>query len=128
MTDKPAPHRSVRPLLAVLHLYRRWVSPLLGQRCRFAPTCSAYAQQALVVHGLRRGSWLALRRVGRCHPFHAGGHDPVPPARCLSATMVATPSEDDLRPGDHRDPVPPVTPTLELTLDPTSRSRAGVLP
>ena len=84
------PPAGTRPLLAALAVYRRWVSPLLGERCRFAPSCSAYAVQALSTHGLLRGSWLAVRRVGRCHPFHPGGYDPVPPGR--SATMEAAPS------------------------------------
>ena len=70
-----------RVLLALVGGYRRWISPLLGPRCRFAPSCSAYAAQALAVHGAARGSWLAVRRIARCHPFHPGGHDPVPPAR-----------------------------------------------
>ena len=81
-----------RLLLALLRSYRRWVSPALGQRCRFAPSCSAYAIEALTVHGAGRGSWLTLRRLGRCHPFHPGGHDPVPPVRPTWVTMDATPS------------------------------------
>jgi putative membrane protein insertion efficiency factor len=76
---------AARVLVAVVTAYRRVLSPLLGPRCRFAPTCSAYAVEALTTHGARRGGWLALRRIGRCHPFHPGGHDPVPPRR--SATM-----------------------------------------
>jgi putative membrane protein insertion efficiency factor len=76
-----------RLLIALVRAYRRFVSPLLGPRCRFAPTCSAYALEALTTHGAARGGWLALRRIGRCHPFHPGGHDPVPPARSTSATM-----------------------------------------
>jgi putative membrane protein insertion efficiency factor len=90
-----------RLLLAVLRGYQRLVSPLLGQRCRFAPTCSAYAVQAVTVHGELRGSWLAVRRVARCHPFNPGGHDPVPPARSTSATMDETPpvaGADDVTP------------------------------
>ena len=75
-----------RVLLALLALYRRGVSPLLGPRCRFLPSCSAYAVEAVEVHGAARGSWLAVRRLVRCHPFHPGGHDPVPPARA-SATI-----------------------------------------
>ncbi|MCU1693101.1 MAG: rane protein insertion efficiency factor YidD [Frankiales bacterium] len=70
-----------RLLLLLVTAYRRGVSPLLGPRCRFAPSCSAYAAEALQVYGAGRGSWLAVRRVLRCHPFHPGGHDPVPPRR-----------------------------------------------
>ena len=86
-----------RVLLAVIGCYRRFVSPLLGRRCRFLPTCSAYAAEAVAVHGAVRGSWLAVRRIGRCHPFHPGGHDPVPTGR--SATMDASPPPLTRRPG-----------------------------
>ena len=65
-------------LVGLLIVYRRLVSPLLGQNCRFHPTCSRYAIQAIRGHGPIRGGWLAARRIGRCHPFHAGGLDPVP--------------------------------------------------
>lgn len=65
-------------------VYRYVVSPLIGPRCRFAPTCSEYALTALSVHGPIRGSWLAIRRVTRCHPLNAGGYDPVPPKRYRS--------------------------------------------
>ncbi|MGO8968770.1 MAG: membrane protein insertion efficiency factor YidD [Myxococcaceae bacterium] len=69
-------------LLAVpIHLYRWLVSPLLPPACRFYPSCSAYALQALRLHGPLRGSWLALRRLGRCHPLNPGGVDMVPPAQ-----------------------------------------------
>lgn len=74
-------------LLALLRFYRRRISPLLGPRCRFAPSCSAYAVEALTVHGGRRGSWLSVRRLARCQPFHPGGHDPVPPVRPPGVTM-----------------------------------------
>ena len=72
------PSGPARLLLLLVTGYRRGISPLLPARCRFAPSCSAYAQEALQRHGAGRGSWLALRRVARCHPFHPGGHDPVP--------------------------------------------------
>jgi putative membrane protein insertion efficiency factor len=65
-------------LILPIRVYRKVISPLLGQHCRFAPTCSAYAIEALQQHGPLRGSWLAVRRIGRCHPFHDGGLDPVP--------------------------------------------------
>lgn len=69
-------------LLALpIHLYRWLISPLLPPACRFYPSCSAYALQALHAHGPIRGSWLALRRLGRCHPLNPGGVDPVPPPR-----------------------------------------------
>ena len=60
-----------------LWLYQATVSPLLGQRCRFAPSCSAYAREAVRRHGVRRGGWMAMRRLLRCHPWHSGGWDPV---------------------------------------------------
>lgn len=65
-------------LVGLLTVYRRFVSPLLGPRCRFYPSCSAYALEAVQLHGAVRGSWLAARRLSRCHPFHRGGLDFVP--------------------------------------------------
>jgi len=75
------PSGATRALLAPIVAYRRWVSPALPARCRFYPTCSAYAVEALVVHGAARGFGLAAGRLLRCHPFHLGGYDPVPPGR-----------------------------------------------
>jgi uncharacterized protein len=67
-----------RALVLLVRLYQRLVSPLLPPACRFYPSCSAYAVTALERHGALRGSWLTIRRLGRCHPFHPGGIDPVP--------------------------------------------------
>ena len=65
-------------LLALIGFYRQWISPLLGPRCRFIPSCSAYGLEAISRHGPWRGSWLTLRRLLRCHPFTPCGCDPVP--------------------------------------------------
>ena len=67
-------------LLLLLKGYKLGVSPFLGQNCRFYPSCSDYAQQAVAAHGALRGSMLAARRLCKCHPWNAGGLDPVPPA------------------------------------------------
>jgi putative membrane protein insertion efficiency factor len=68
-------------LKACIRGYRYVLSPLLGPNCRFYPTCSCYAEAALDQHGVLRGSWLTVRRLLRCHPWHEGGYDPVPDAR-----------------------------------------------
>ena len=81
-----------------VHAYRLVLSPWLGMNCRFRPTCSAYALEALEKHGALRGSWLALRRILRCHPFAGYGEDPVPPCRD-HRTPPATPSTSDGRSG-----------------------------
>ncbi|MBU2986678.1 membrane protein insertion efficiency factor YidD [Saccharophagus degradans] len=65
-------------MLALIKVYRYAISPLLGPRCRFEPTCSSYAEQALIEHGPFKGTMLALSRLSKCHPWHAGGYDPVP--------------------------------------------------
>jgi putative membrane protein insertion efficiency factor len=74
----------IRAAVAALAVYQRLVSPFLPQSCRFAPTCSEYARQALSGHGLLRGTALAVVRLLKCHPFHPGGWDP-PPSRQSSA-------------------------------------------
>ncbi len=65
-------------LLLLVRTYRRLIAPGLPAACRFYPSCSAYAEGALVRHGAARGAWLTVRRILRCHPFHSGGIDPVP--------------------------------------------------
>lgn len=70
-----------RVLLALIAGYRYFLSPLLGPTCRFYPTCSAYATEAIETHGALRGAWLAVKRISKCHPWHAGGLDQVPPRR-----------------------------------------------
>ncbi|MGQ0697133.1 MAG: membrane protein insertion efficiency factor YidD [Panacagrimonas sp.] len=67
-----------RLLIFLIRCYQRLLSPLLGNRCRFYPSCSCYAAEALQKHGAIRGSWLAARRLTRCHPLNPGGEDPVP--------------------------------------------------
>lgn len=73
-------------LLFLLSCYRTGISPLLGHHCRFYPSCSCYAQEAIVEHGAMRGSYLAVRRLARCHPWHEGGADPVPDSAPTSPT------------------------------------------
>lgn len=67
-------------LLALIRAYQYLLRPLLGAHCRFAPSCSEYAHEAITTHGIARGAWLAAKRIARCHPYHPGGHDPVPAA------------------------------------------------
>ena len=67
-----------RSLMAAVRAYQLMLSPLLPPSCRFTPSCSAYAHEALTRHGALRGSWLAARRLARCHPWNQGGYDPVP--------------------------------------------------
>jgi len=99
MPEQPTPARTHAPrlparvLLAGVRLYQVLISPALHAAggpacgCRFTPTCSHYAADALRTHGALRGVWLAARRLGKCHPFHPGGHDPVPPARARRAPI-----------------------------------------
>jgi uncharacterized protein len=69
--------------IVVIRLYQWTLSPLLGPRCRFYPSCSNYALEAIQRFGVLHGSWLTLRRLGRCHPWHPGGIDPVPAFGCM---------------------------------------------
>ncbi|MCC5794998.1 MAG: membrane protein insertion efficiency factor YidD [Chromatiales bacterium] len=75
------PGLAVRAALMLVRGYQLLVSPFLGSNCRFVPSCSAYTSEALACHGLVRGGWLTLRRIGRCHPWGGSGYDPVPGCR-----------------------------------------------
>jgi hypothetical protein len=66
------------PFIGIIRIYQVFISPLMGQNCRFYPSCSCYAHQALKTHGLARGSLLAIKRISKCHPLHPGGIDNVP--------------------------------------------------
>ena len=68
-------------ILALIRFYRRFISPALPPSCRFTPTCSEYSYEAIQRYGPLKGGWLGLRRIARCHPWNAGGYDPVPLAR-----------------------------------------------
>ncbi|WP_046226760.1 membrane protein insertion efficiency factor YidD [Paenibacillus dauci] len=72
---------SRRAVQVPIHIYRKFISPLKPPSCRFYPTCSQYALEAIEVHGVFKGSLMAAIRIGKCHPFHPGGIDPVPPAK-----------------------------------------------
>jgi len=84
-----------RLLIFILRNYKRWVSPLLGPRCRFVPSCSEYAMGTISRFGALRGTWLAARRLARCHPLNPGGFDPVPdhPQQCTHCTHNTTDKE-----------------------------------
>lgn len=72
------PGAAARTSLGLVRIYQKLVSPLLGNNCRYFPTCSHYTYEAIEIHGAVKGSWLGIRRISRCHPFHEGGIDPVP--------------------------------------------------
>ena len=122
-----------RGLLAAVGFYSRAISPALPPRCRFEPTCSAYAAEAVAVHGAGRGSWLALVRLLKCAPWHPGGYDPVPAPRAdrgrpgtgddgrtsrtaspAAAPAAAVPAADGARrPAPETPPAPRRTPQQE---------------
>ena len=78
LAEGPGPGRVARALAGLLSAYKRFLSPLLPPACRFTPTCSEYARESFLKHGVFRGARLALYRLARCHPFNPGGFDPVP--------------------------------------------------
>ncbi|MFN2611520.1 MAG: membrane protein insertion efficiency factor YidD [Actinomycetota bacterium] len=75
-------------LLGLINFYRKLISPILPASCRYQPSCSEYAVTAIATWGPFEGSWMAIKRVGRCHPFHAGGFDPVPRPPTVQATSA----------------------------------------
>ncbi len=83
-------------LLLLIRAYRYLLSPWIGGQCRFSPTCSAYAMQAIELYGAGRGSWMALKRLLRCHPFCPGGKDPVPGSEEAIASVGETTRDDPL--------------------------------
>ncbi|MBL0178753.1 MAG: membrane protein insertion efficiency factor YidD [Gemmatimonadetes bacterium] len=76
--EAPTPSGPARALALLIRGYQRFISPALPPACRFAPSCSQYALEAVRRHGALAGGWLAIKRVARCHPWHPGGYDPVP--------------------------------------------------
>jgi hypothetical protein len=95
--------------MALVRAYRLLLSPWLGSACRFEPTCSAYALQALELHGAIVGSLLTMGRIGRCHPWCAGGHDPVPahaPRLFSRLLLPAHPARSPLPPLPHEKNIP----------------------
>lgn len=80
-------------ILWLIKGYRRFISPLFPPTCRFQPTCSKYAIEAISTHGTIEGGWLAITRILRCHPFHPGGYDPVPPLDKSSEIADSEPTD-----------------------------------
>jgi putative membrane protein insertion efficiency factor len=80
-------------LLALIRLYQLTLSPFIGRSCRFEPSCSRYTASCIELHGSARGSWLGLKRIARCHPFHPGGYDPPPAAQTHALPVTTRPRE-----------------------------------
>lgn len=101
-------------LIGLIKAYRAVISPLYGNVCRYYPSCSAYGLRSVEVHGAIRGSWLTVRRIGRCHPWAAGGYDPVP-----GTTEAAAWADEQTRPVGHPGHTEPCD--AEGVTDPNSR-------
>jgi len=82
-------------LIALIKVYRFTLSPFIGQHCRFTPTCSQYATEAIEQYGSIKGSWMAAKRLSKCHPFHTGGWDPVPENGVSEDTVSANQTTSD---------------------------------
>jgi putative membrane protein insertion efficiency factor len=80
-----------RCFIFLIRIYQYLISPFLGPNCRFYPTCSAYTLEAIETHGILKGCWLGIKRIGKCHPGHPGGFDPVPPCCKDEAQQSAKP-------------------------------------
>jgi len=104
MTNSPEISNKRSSLLAmffsgIVKFYRYFISPLLGPRCRYQPTCSAYALEAIETHGGLKGGWLTVKRIGRCHPFGGFGYDPVP--KSLGVETEASNQGSDIATKEH---------------------------
>jgi uncharacterized protein len=109
------PGAAARVVIALLGFYQRWISPMFLPHCRFHPTCSAYAVEAVRVHGVLRGGALALVRLLKCAPWHPGGLDPVPPRRTRDpdGVLAHDPDRDPPDPEDRTAPRGAAAPTSE---------------
>ncbi len=122
----PRPGPAARLVIGLLGVYRRWISPLFLPHCRFHPSCSAYAVEALRVHGLARGTGLAVLRLLKCAPWHPGGLDPVPPRRIRDPDGELVPGPDPDPPAADGPPTDPTDRTAPRgAASPTSEEHAS---